>query len=286
MMKQMMEMQAKQMKDMQDNILLFMSAQAQPNYEGRPDHRRVPTADQNPTSNSVHQPDGTNFQGPGLGSHARPGQNAVPSAVNQPGQPGSSNFQGPGLSAYASAGQNAGTNAVNQPDSSNFRGPGLTAQERAAQVWPQAPLAYANGRPGPSARTTSYQTTKPPFVGDPNFPAGEHFYDEGIDLAPNASAMVTRGHFTPTQYQISSFRPDSIGFFDPHLDEDTYGKGPSVHYKGSTYFRDVFAFTGRLAITIETSQYSAETLRLCINRCLMGRAQDWFNWNLTEAHRA
>lgn len=45
-----------------------------------------------------------------------------------------------------------------------------------------------------------------------------------------------------------------------------------MHYKGVTYFRDVFAFTGRLKIVIKTQQCTADVLRLCINRCLMGRA--------------
>lgn len=75
------------------------------------------------------------------------------------------------------------------------------------------------------------------------------------------------------------FRPRDIGYFDPNPDV------PPVEVKDThNIYHNVFSFTSRLEVKATTMDPSI--IRLNLDSCLLGKADDWFTNQLTRLTRS
>lgn len=135
------------------------------------------------------------------------------------------------------------------------------AAANAAQPQPERSYQYERG-PGNRRRRNR------PNPDDPDYP--DNLSDEG-------SADAYRGR------EDRHFRPEEVGFFNPHLDSKDYGSGDIVDVSGKTYFRDVHLFIDSFKDVARTK--AEGVVRRNLNKCLRGVAQDWYIGQLSEIER-
>ena len=115
----------------------------------------------------------------------------------------------------------------------------------------------------------SYIRRHPPQQGPPGPP--------GPQGAQGIAGAAAGGGGTP------QWRPEELGFFDPHL-PSSYGTGPMVRDGKDLYYRNVHLFCERihdLAIT-----KGEELVRANLNTCLRGTALIWYTAELSGLERS
>ena len=79
-----------------------------------------------------------------------------------------------------------------------------------------------------------------------------------------------------------AFRPEDIGYFDPHLD-DAYGKGDFVQLGKDVYYCDVHLFLGQAKAAAMVK--GTHLIRISLHICLRGSAQQWYVAELSDLQR-
>lgn len=80
----------------------------------------------------------------------------------------------------------------------------------------------------------------------------------------------------------SSWKPEELGFFDPHL-ASSYGPGPMIRDGKDIWIRNVHLFVERIKDLMATK--GAELVRQNLNTCLRGYALIWYTTQLTSLER-
>lgn len=83
--------------------------------------------------------------------------------------------------------------------------------------------------------------------------------------------------------KAKSMKASELGHFWPIADVMKYGMESSFAYEGHTAYRDVYAFTNRIAVTVDL--YSWESVRTAIDAALLGEAGTWWNGTLDSVRR-
>ena len=81
----------------------------------------------------------------------------------------------------------------------------------------------------------------------------------------------------------SSWRPEDLGFFDPHL-PTSYDTGPMIRDGKDVYYRNVHLFIERVLDLASTK--GADVVRTNLNTCLRGSALIWYIAELTALERS
>ena len=71
-----------------------------------------------------------------------------------------------------------------------------------------------------------------------------------------------------------TFKVSSVGYFDPHLSQSTYGKGDVIVIGEHTWFRGVHLFISQAKTQAKT--LGSSTIRKYLHLCLRGTAQAWY----------
>lgn len=109
-------------------------------------------------------------------------------------------------------------------------------------------------------------------IGDRKGKEHEYSYEQGL---PSPPAIMSSSSATVS----TAFRPEDIGYFNPHVDE-AYGKGDIVQLGKDVYYCDVHLFLGQAKSAAMAKGFYP--IRTSLHNCLQGSAQQWYAAELSD----